>query len=167
MTRDAKATFRTTDLPISRPARPITTREDALHEIERIDALRAQGIALTPETNSAYDNAAAFLATERKAVVAAAYEACLACEPGSEGIVALQHAVEEAYANLSTTITALKDARKDDDAKRRTAKRAINAARAAGVPEAELPKLPREVSKMADLIPGVGEQGWPSRYGRS
>jgi hypothetical protein len=164
---DASATLRTTDLAGSRPAKPITTREGALHEIARIDSLRAQGISISPAGDAVYTEAKAFLARDTKTLLATVYDAVMECEPGKAEIETFQTAVRDAYANLSLAVEGLSKARKDDNAKRRTAKSAINAARNAGIPENELPALPHAARKMEDLLPGFGEGGWPSSYGRS
>ncbi len=81
-------------------------------------------------------------------------------------IVAAQENVADAYASLSQCIDALHAVRKDDERARRDYKRAVKKAVESGVSPADLPGISAPVSKMADLAPGIGEQGWPSRYGR-
>jgi hypothetical protein len=77
-----------------------------------------------------------------------------------------QMAVEDAWNTLGARLRALKDVRSDDAASRLVFKRARSTALRAGITEDELPDCAPEASKMQDLAPGIGEGGWPSRWGR-
>src|SRR5437773_607497 len=132
----------------------VSEREAALAEIERIDALRAQGLALTDETNAAYDAAVAFVKTDTTELVERVQKAADAVRYDEE-IREAQFNVTDRVAHLDSALGALKAIRSDDKAARLDYKRAVNAATKAGVSQADLATVAPEVSKMPDV------PGWP------
>jgi hypothetical protein len=159
--------FTVSDLPDAPPARSVSSREAALSEIARIDALREQGLALTPETDAAYDEAVALLKTDTTALVEKVKEAAEAVRYDQE-LRDAQANVADRVALLESALGALRAIRSDDKAARLNFKRARNAAIREGVPADELPDIAPEVSKMPDVNgwPGCGEGAWTSSWGR-
>jgi hypothetical protein len=125
--------------------------ESARAEIARIDGLRAQGLALTPETDAAYNEAVEYLRTDTAELLKAANDAVEKCKPGDPEIEEIQHNVKNAVANLEGCLQALRSARKDDRRNRMLARRALKACENAGIPADELPTLPYERTKMSDI----------------
>jgi hypothetical protein len=160
--------FTVSDLPDAPPARSVSSREAALSEIARIDALRAQGLALTPETDAAYDEAVALVKTDTTALIEKVKEAAEAVRYDQE-IRDAQGNVADRVARLESSLGALAAIRSDDKAARLAYKRAVNAALNAGVSQADIVTIPAEVSKMPDVNgwPGCGEGAWTTSWGRS
>jgi hypothetical protein len=146
----------------------VSERDAALAEIERIDALRSQGLTLTDETNAAYAELVEYVKVDTTALVDAVKEAADAVKYDQE-IKDAQANVADRVALLESALGALQAIRKDDERARRDYRRAVNAAVKAGVSEADLATITQPVSKMPDLNgwPGVGEGAWFSTYGRS
>ncbi len=86
----------------------------------------------------------------------------------NEELVNAQHKVAEAVAHVESALGALRAIRSDDKSARLLFKRARNAALREGVPADELPAVPPEVSRMADINgwPGCGEGAWTTSWGR-
>jgi hypothetical protein len=146
----------------------VSERDAALAEIERIDNLRKQGLALTPETDAAYEEAVRFVAVDTASLIEQVALAAEAVRYDDE-IKDAQHNVEDAVARVQSALGALGAIRSDDKAARLQYKRAVNAALKAGVSQADLATVTNEVSKMPDVPgwPGCGEGAWTTSWGRS
>jgi hypothetical protein len=106
---------------------------------------------------------AAELEAKRPGIIATVQAAVDECRFNVE-LDECQHAVTNAEASLQACIQALRSVRDDDDRARLLYKRAKNAALREGLTEDELPQPPARVSKMEDILPGVGEGRWPKRW---
>jgi hypothetical protein len=120
---------------------------------------------LRREEEAILQERAAELEAKRPELLASVQEAAEACSYNGE-LKQAQEAVADAWQRLNDAVRALKSVRSDDAAARLKYKRVRNAALREGLTESELAAPEPELSRMRDIAPGVGEQSWPSTWGR-